>query len=72
MVFLGLQFRATARGKRMAEMPIIWFTSVKCLLCKGFRDVYNGLLGGVTWVLYPLWRFLCLGLALGKAFGRGC
>jgi hypothetical protein len=56
----------------MAEMPIIWFTSVKCLLGKGFRDVYKGLLGGVHWVVYPLWRFLCLGLALGKAFGRGC
>ncbi len=72
MAILSLQFRVTARGRQIAQTLIIVLTSVKCLAVKGFREVGKGGFGGVNWLMYPLWRFLCLELALGEVSGRGC
>jgi hypothetical protein len=71
MAVLSLQFMATARGRQIAQTLIIVLTSVKCLTGKSFGCLGKGGLGGVNWLLYPLWRFMYLGLALGMASGRG-
>lgn len=72
MAILSLQFRATARGRQIAQTLIIVLTSVKGLADKGFRGLGKSDFVRVNWGMYPLWRFLYLGLALGQASGRVC
>lgn len=72
MAVLPLKNRATATGRQIAEAPILWSTSVKCLTDKGFWEVLQGWYEECKVELPHLWRFLYLELAPGMASRRGC